>query len=486
MTRREFLRAGALGAGAVAAGGLLPGLWSRAHAAGPKKNVLFIAIDDLRPQLSCYGMNQVLSPHIDRMAAEGFKFDRAYCQVPVCGASRASLLTGLRPTPRRFRTYKSSKQKDAPDVVSLPHQFKRNGYVTLSNGKVYHHRSDDAEAWSKEPWRPSGHWRDYRDPANIALSKRRKRKAAAAFESPDVADDDYFDGKIANRTIADLRRLKDAGKPFFLAAGFLKPHLPFNAPRRYWDLYRREDIDLAENPFRPKDGPEEAIHNWGELRAYHGIPRKGPMPDELARTLIHGYCACVSYADAQVGRVLAELDRLGLRDDTLVVLWGDHGWQLGEHGLWCKHSCFRNALRAPLLMRGPDIPAGQSTRALVEFVDLYPSLCELAGVPAAPHLEGTSVAPLLADPEREWKRAVFSRYHSGETVKTDRYAYTRYQKRGKTAGEMLYDHRTDIRENVNIAGRPEMREVVAEMQKLLQNGWRAALPPGVGTAPVSP
>ncbi len=467
MDRRNFIKL----TGAVGATALLGGSASIKNLAGfgGKKNVLFIVVDDLRPQLGCYGHKQMLSPNIDRLASEGVIFSSAYCQVPVCGASRASLLTGARPTKDRFIDYKTWAEKDLPGAVSLPKHFKNNGYHTISNGKVYHHLKDDIDGWSEEPWQPKGVWRDYLLEENKAIAAKNRRKAGPAFEVADVEDNAYRDGRIADRSIADLKRLKDMGKPFFLAAGFRKPHLPFNAPKKYWDLYKREEINLADNPFRPKGAPDAALHNWGELRQYAGIPRKGPLSEDMARTLIHGYYACVSYTDAQIGRVLAELDRLGLRDDTVVVLWGDHGWQLGEHGLWCKHCNFETSLHSPLIVRAPGVKGGVKTSALTEFVDIYPSLCELSNLPLPGHLAGKSFVPLLKNPNLPWKEAVFSRWKDGDSIKTAQYRYTEwYKEDGTVYARMLYDHYVDLAENINISELPENKEVVEKLSKMLQ------------------
>ncbi len=446
------------------------GFAAKSSAAGEKKpNVLFIAVDDLRPQLGCYGHKQMLSPNIDRLGDEGVIFLRSYCQVPVCGASRASLMTGVRPTANRFLGYDTWAQKDLPGALSVAKHFRNNGYHTISNGKVFHHRTDCLDGWSEEPWRPKGTWRNYLLEENQKLAEKSERQAGPPFEAADVPDNAYFDGMIADKGISDLRRLEKIDRPFFLALGFLKPHLPFNAPKKYWDLYKREEIDLADNPFRPKGAPDAALHNWGELRAYHGIPQKGPLSDEMARTLIHGYYACVSYTDAQIGRVLIELGRLGLRDNTVVILWGDHGWNLGEHGLWCKHCNFETSLHSPLLVRAPGIKAGVRTNALTEYLDIYPSLCELCNLPLPGHLEGKSFVPLLKNPNLLWKEAVFSRYFRGDSVKTDRYRYTEWRRKdGKMYARMLYDHSVDWVENVNISERPENKELVGKMSKMIR------------------
>jgi len=473
--RRDFLKALGFGAAAYATGGI-----RLAQAKEPEKpNVLFIAVDDLRPQLGCYGHDQMISPHIDRLASGGVLFNRCYCQSPVCGASRASLLSGIRPTrDRSFKGYLHHADKDWGGPLSLPKHFRNHGYYTLSNGKVYHHRDDGAGSWSEPAWRPKGDWvgRGYLRQENRQIARGGKG-LGPAYECADVADDAYPDGAVANKAISDLQRLKKLDEPFFLAVGFLKPHLPFNAPKKYWDLYDADEIRLADNPYRPKDAPDAAIHNWGELRAYHGIPRKGPLSEEMARTLIHGYYACTSYTDAQIGRVLGELDRLGLRDNTIVVLWGDHGWNLGEHTLWCKHCHFQTSLVAPLIVSVPGTKGRLKTDGLTEFVDIYPSLCELADLPLPEHIEGRSFVPLLKDPKRSGKKAIYSRFHNGQSVRTDRYCYTEWSRNdGKVYARMLYDQKLDPRENVNISERTENAELVKELSGMLHK-FRAGYRP---------
>ena len=441
-----------------------------------KPNILFIPIDDLRPQLACYDHPQVVTPCIDQLAATGTTFRRAYCQVPVCGATRASLLTGARPTRERFVTFKTKVEDDLPDARTLPQHFRENGYTTVSVGKVFHHTFDTAErSWSCRPWRPvhdpNESWRNYLLPENKAADVSNTNRGPA-FESADVEDNAYDDGKIADYTIKQLHELAKQDEPFFLAVGFLKPHLPFNAPKRYWDFYNRDKLDLADNPYRPEGAPDQAMHNWGELRNYADIPAEGPVSEEMARSLVHGYNAATSYTDAQVGRVVAELDALGLQENTIVVLWGDHGWQLGEHGLWCKHCNFNTSLNAPLIVRAPDMDKGLQSEALVEFIDVYPSLCELTGIPLPDHLEGSSFAPLLDDAQRPWKQAVFSRYFAGDSVRTDRYLYTEWtDDEGNQTARMLYDHHADPKENVNISEAVENAEVVSELSRILHEGW---------------
>ncbi len=293
-----------------------------------KPNILFIAVDDLRPELGCYGKLQIKSPNIDNLAAEGLTFINAYCNVPVCGASRASLLTGIRPTMNRFVTWHTYAQDDAPDAISLPEYFQNNGYHTLSLGKVFHHIDDMPESWSEEPWSPvqeTGYLDYLSEENNRIMTNASEGERANPYEAADVDDGSYHDGKIALRAIEKLQQLKRQGKPFFLATGFLRPHLPFNAPKKYWDLYPEESIHLPSNYYRPENTPDIAMPNFGELRAYYGVPAKGAVPDEMAHELIRGYYASVRYVDAQIGKVLDALESLGMAENTTVILCGDHG-----------------------------------------------------------------------------------------------------------------------------------------------------------------
>jgi len=489
ISRRSLLGA----AVAAAVGGMVHGTHPAAGAApvGRKRNVLFIAVDDLRNELGCYGVKGVHSPNIDRLAARGTVFDRAYCQQAVCSPSRTSLLTGCRPDTTKVYDLQTHFRQHLPDVTTLPQHFKNHAYFTRSIGKIFHGGLDDKPSWSQPS--PKAGRPMYSLEENKALVARKTAAAAGkkfatpsarynatagpAYECADVPDNTYSDGAIADAAVEMLREVKD--KPFFLAVGFLKPHLPFVAPKKYWDLYRRDEIPRAANPFAPKDAPRFTLADWGELRAYEGMPKAGALTEEQARTLKHGYYACVSYMDAQVGRVLEELDRLGLRENTVIVLWGDHGWKLGEHGAWCKHSNVENDTRAPLICSAPGQKApGRRTPGLVEFVDIYPSLCELAGLPLPSHLEGTSFAPLLDAPQRSWKKAAFSQYPRGKvmgySLRTDRYRFTRWlnQDGSETARE-LYDHQTDPQENTNIAERPENQALVEELTQQMQAGWKA-------------
>ena len=464
--RRGFLKA----TGLIAAGLLMP-CHSLAKDANTKPNILFVAVDDLRPQLGCYGQDQIKSPNIDRLATRGTVFTRAYCQVAVCGASRARLLTGLRPTPKRFLNYRTYAEKDAPGAMTLPEEFRKNGYHCISNGKVFHHSEDTADrSWSEPAWRPSIGGTATLHPESKAMIGGTKNRGPV-FEAPDVPDNAYPDGKIADKTIDDLKRMKKEGKPFFIACGFLKPHLPFYAPKKYWDMYDRKKINVADNQYRPKKAPS-SLKGSGEIHSYHNRNIKYNS-DQWHRSCRHGYYACVSYIDSQIGKVLKTLDELGLRKNTIVILWGDHGWHLGEHNFWGKHNVMHLATNSPLIVSAPGIKAGQKCDRLVEFVDIYPSLFDLAGIATVNKgLQGTSFKPLLSAPGRPWKKAAFSKFGPAISVITDRYNYAEFT----NGEEMLFDLENDAAENVNIAGEVEHQERVKQLSQVLADGWKRVLP----------
>ena len=485
-SRRDFLTTGLAGAVTLTATSLL----AKRSDAKPNVNVLFIGVDDLRPQLGCYGQDQIKSPNIDRLAARGLLFERTYCQQAVCMASRASLMSGYRPD--KGKIYSNGPLfRHVPDAVTINQHFMNNGYETVSMGKIYHHSSDYKKGWSREAFQPKGKWkgRGYLSEEAIRLVQEytaqhpnaKRQGLGPAFESPDIPDSAYPDGLIAEHAIKELNRLQD--KPFFIAVGFYKPHLPFNAPKKYWNLYPEKQIRLADNPLTPKGAPKEALTDWGELRSYHGMPRKGPMPDDLARTLIRGYYACISYTDAMIGNVLNELDRLELRNNTIVALWGDHGWKLGELGMWAKHTNFELDTHVPMIISAPGMnSSGKRTRALTEFVDIYPTLCELCGLEQPKHLEGTSMVPLLNNPDQPWKKAAFSQFPKGQTMgysmRTDKHRYTEWRdlKSSTVKARELYDHQKDPRENTNIARDIENQELITTLAKMLNDGYRAAQP----------
>lgn len=431
-----------------------------------KKNVLFLMMDDLRPELSIYGQSQIISPNIDALAKSGVTFNRAYCNVPVCGASRASILTGIRPTANRFLKFNASIKKETPNILTLVKHFKNQGYTTISNNKITHLKRD-IEEWDEEWYPYVKGWRDYQSKENISLEKNGQH--GYAYESLDVEDDAYYDGKTANKSISDLKKLKAEGKPFFLAVGFVKPHLPFNAPKKYWNLYKESEIALPKNKSFPKSAPEIANHSWGELRYYKDIPKKGQVSDDVAKKLIHGYYASVSYVDAQVGKVLKELENLGLRDNTVIVLVGDHGWSLMEHGLWVKHSNFEVALQVPLIISASNIPKDKRTNSIAESVDLYPTVCELANIPSPTHLDGESLVEALQTPSKVFKNTALARWHKGETLIADNLFYTEWQRNDKTIARMLYDHNNDSDENRNLAIEASYSGTADSLSTILNN-----------------
>ncbi|MDH7480649.1 MAG: sulfatase-like hydrolase/transferase [Armatimonadota bacterium] len=511
-TRRDFLKATLMAGAFAGLSTISPGLAFGKEEG--KYNVLFIAVDDLRPTLGCYGAPVIKTPNIDALAARGTVFTRAYCQQAVCSPSRTSLLTGLRPDSTKVYNLEDHFRKFIPNVVTLPEYFKKHGYHTQAMGKIYHPGLDDPQSWSVPHWAAKAP--TYLKPESLAQQKELREKLEAqgrklkdevvekdpktglplkiirrasilkgpAWEDPDCPDNALADGMIADHAIETLREIKD--KKFFLAVGFHKPHLPFVAPKKYFDMYAGEKakIGLSPNPFPPKDCPEIALTTFGELRSYTDIPDVGPIPDEKALELRYAYYAAASYTDAQIGRVLNELDKLGLRDKTIVVLWGDHGWHLGDHSLWCKHTNFEVATRSPLIISAPGQKnKGAKTDALVEFVDIYPTLCELAGLPIPDNLEGTSAVPVMNNPKRKWKKAAFSQYPRpgnvmGYSMRTDRYRYTEWIKRdsGDVVAVELYDYEKDPLGNVNIAGLPENKELVAKLSKQLRGGWKEARP----------
>ena len=429
-------------------------------------NVLFIGIDDLRPELNCYGASHIQSPYIDRLAGQGILFENAYCNIPVCGASRASILTGLRPTYARFKSYLTRADEDAPGVKTLPGLFKEHGYHTISNGKIFHNRDDSANDWD-EIWRANGASpRDFLRPENIGLDTAEGRRGPP-FERYSPGAGQYRDAKLAAKTISDLQKLQKLERPFFLAVGFMKPHLPFNAPAKYWDLYDSATIQLPNNHLRPTDVPAQALHSFGELRHYHGVPAQGPVSDPMAKKLIHGYYACVSYIDDLIGDIMNELEVLEMDQNTIIVLWGDHGWNLYEHGLWCKHCNYRTSLQVPLIFKLPSNSKTIRRAEMVEYVDIYPTLVELCQLPSPDHLQGTSLVNLMSqDPVQDWKSQVESIWHDGFTYTSKKYAYTEWRtETDSILAQMLFDHELDPDENQNLMLDPAAEQVVTEIKK---------------------
>ena len=452
----------------------------------PKKpNVLFISIDDLRAELGCYNSGHILSPNIDKLARRGTLFERAYCQQAVCNPSRASLLTGLRPQTLGIWDLPTHFRQRRADIVTLPQHLKQNGYHTEGIGKIFHNwRQDkyrgDAPSWST-PARL--HYNSHgNDKAQVEGALPPDLSDIPKCEIRDVPDEAYFDGRVAKLAVEALGRLKQKGDPFFLAVGFWKPHAHFNAPKKYWDLYERSEIQPAANPLRPADTPEIAFHDGREIcRSFKGRPGGIPTPAD-AIALRHGYYANTSFMDAQLGKVIDELDRLDLAKDTVIVMWSDHGFHLGENGLWAKTSNFELDARVPVIVATPHHPGGQRSQSLVELLDLYPTIAELCGVRLPDHLEGKSLVPLLSDPRTEVKPAAFT-WHPrpayppdgkdpeamGYSMRTENFRYTEW--RNFTTRELiaseLYDHRIDPNESQNIAGNSDKAQLLESLSKQL-------------------
>jgi len=420
-------------------------------AAEQRPNILFIAVDDLRTSLGCYGDTLVKSPHIDRFAATARRFDHAYTQQAVCGPSRTSLLTGRLPDNTRVWHNRNRFRDTQPDIVTLPQLFKIHGYHTVSLGKVFSgdERELDPVSWSEPEILKQQGWR------NSALGRSGGEGKGAAWEAADVPDEGYSDGKLARLAIEKLTGLQSGGKPFFLAVGFFKPHLPFNAPKRYWDLYDPATFELKDDGQRVKGISEHAHHSHRELGGYRDMPKDERLDAATTRTLRHGYHACVSYTDAQIGKLLTALDQFGLAQNTIVVLWGDHGWSLGEKDRWCKGTNFERDTRVPLLIRTPNLrEPGAAAAGLVESVDVYPTLAELASLPATQALDGRSLVPMLADPQSPGREAVLSQFarpfsantpeFMGYSLRTPTHRYTRWitWPARQLVAEELYDYTT--------------------------------------------
>lgn len=457
--------------------GLLAGGASAQRTAGAARpNVLLILVDDLRPETGAYDKPYMVTPRLDRLAAEGVLFERAYVQQAVCAPSRNSLFTGLRPDSLRVHDLSTFFRTRLPGVVTMPQHFRQAGYRVEGMGKTFHTghgNRDDSLSWSAFPaWRPK-----QIQPVDPQSGMKHPWVVA---EEPEQAHSSW---QLADHAIGRMQALRDSS--FFLAVGFTLPHLPFVVPRKYWELYDPADIELP-SPLPPRGATRYSLANFGELRKYHGIPQQGPLSAEQARSMVHGYRAAVSQVDSQVGRILDELDRLGLRDNTIVVLWGDHGWKLGEYGEWAKHTNFEVDTRIPLIVRAPGVRPAR-TRALAETIDLYPTLAELAGLPLAAGVQGSSLLPLLRDPGRPGKEAALSQYPRGEvmgySLRTDRYRLVSWQRESdprRTVARELYDHHRDPGETNNLALDPGYAATVRELEATLARVRGGDSPPRRG------
>lgn len=451
-------------------------------------NILFIAVDDLRTEINSFGAKHMHTPNLDRLAKKGMIFERAYCQQAVCAPSRNSLMTGLRPDALGIYDLYTFFRTKNPDVITLPQHFINNGYHAESMGKIYHTghgNSNDKLSWTIPSWNKR---EDVQKLKKISIGDTLglesdfptiNGKKLPWYCSPQP-ENNMSDAMTANHAVHRLKDLKD--ETFFLAVGFSKPHLPFVSPKKYWDLYNPTEIEIPKRQV-PKDMPELALHQFGELRKYHGIQAEGSLDDETSRNLIHGYYAAVSMIDAQIGKLLDALEENGLDDNTIIVLWGDHGWKLGDYGGWCKHTNFEMDTNAPLIISTPWMEKGLKTKSLAEFVDIYPTLCDLAGLEKPNHLEGQSLLPILKDPKAEVNKIAISQYPRGNSlgydrkseimgysIRTENYRYTRWQKYEnpkEVVAVELYDHSISKTADKNLATDKNYAEKVEELNRLM-------------------
>ncbi len=504
--------------------------WSVPAIASEHLNVLFVSIDDLRPELGCYGNDEIKTPNFDQFARRATIFTQAYCQAAVCAPSRASVMTGLRPDSTRVWDLRGKFRENLPDVVTIPQHFHTHGYHTVSMGKIFHNHMPDRVSFDEPDLRPSKYMTPElidREPESfyhdedlnrelVQVRQRRLEKNPNAYaggwaygrstESFDAPDSEFYDGAQTDLAIETMGRLKERKQPFFLALGYYRPHLPFVAPEKYWKLYDRETLSMASNPFLPKDSPVMAMNSAYELKGCYDLehvqhPSVASLTEREARLLKHGYYASVSFVDACFGKLMRGLSDLGLDENTIVVVWGDHGWKLGEHGSWCKQTNYDIDVRVPLLVHVPgQTVTGVPCNSLVELVDLYPTLCDVADLPIPGNLEGTSFASLLADPKQRWKQAAFSQFHRsprvtpdrgdymGLSMVTQRYHYVEWREwndSAKTVGELaaveLYDRQSDPSENTNIADLSNGKSLVQALSEQLRRGFSRSTTPSPPT-----
>jgi len=455
-------------------------------------NILFICVDDLRPELGCYGKKYIHSPNIDRLAKKGTVFTNHFVQVPTCGASRHCLLTGMLPRTKGHlnneacHNYISGKPETKKPETFI-HHLNRNGYYTVGIGKISHYVDgllygytesvgDEYElphSWDEMLF-DAGKWGTgwnaffgYASGENLQSLNRQVKP----YENADVEDTGYPDGLTAELALQKLNELTKKDDPFFLAVGFFKPHLPFNSPEKYWELYDEEGLPLSPNPFIPENINKASLHNSGEFNGYklgdEEASLAGPVSDEYARKLRHAYFSCVSYIDTQVGKLLDELDRLEIADNTIIVLWGDHGWHLGDHLVWGKHTIFDRALKSALIIKVPGKTNRKKVSQVVSTVDIYPTLMDLCNIEMPHETDGRSLVHLLENSTAEWQDASYGYFRNGISLRTERYRLTRYFREDEPVIE-LYDHKSDSYETNNIA--TEKFEIVENLMPILRKG----------------
>lgn len=486
-----------------------------------QKNILFIAVDDLKPLINAYGQNQMVTPNFDRLIKSGAMFENAEVQQAVCGPSRASVMTGTYPDRTKVWDLQTDFRESSPTLISMPEYLISQGYTTTAVGKIYHKGSSspghDGKSWSIPHTLPENFdskygvpsFSFYQDPVTKAEHARLMKEAEDQGKKPgqqrnyafkklkpstecvDVSDEAYQDGIYTEKAIKLLNKLSKENNPFFLGVGFQKPHLPFVAPKKYWDLYKRENIKVAPNQSLIDGTPEFAYHTSGELHAFTDIEKESrigiPINEEKQKELIHGYMACISYIDAQLGKILDELDKLKLTENTIIALWGDHGYHLGDHTLWNKHSNFEQATRIPFIFSGPGISKGKKITTPVELIDLFPTLFELVNVKQSNQTDGKSLVPLLDDDTRTNIKVDFalSQYPRkngklmGYSIRTEQYRYTEWHGNDYCAATPydianieaveLYDLKNDPLENKNFASDKDKQKIVRELQLKLKS-----------------
>ena len=489
-----------------------------------KHNVLFISIDDLRPALGVYGDSIVHSPHIDQIASEGCTFMETFCQSAVCAPSRASLMTGLRPDSTRVWHLGDKFREINPATVTMPQHFAKHGYHTVNLGKIFHNYMPDSISWHEPDLRPARYlkpeWlgRDgetfYISP-EVSASQEVKRDSllklrpvryadgwntGPAWEAADVHDTMYFDGAQNKLVEKTLTRLAKSDKPFYMGLGYFRPHLPFTVPKKYWDIYNPNQMPLAANPHIPQAAPIHSMNSMYELRHYDGFGHIShptgayKMSEDTVRTLRHGYYASVSYVDKLIGDLVAHMKTLNIYDNTIIVIWGDHGWKLGDHNSWGKMTNYNIDLKVPLIIRYPEqSKRGIKTSGITELVDLFPTLCDLADIDIPNYMQGQSLVPLMDQPKQKWKSAAFSQFHRrpkvsadgqrymGYAMNTEKYHYIEWYTwnhkaglRGEYKSAELYDRINDPYEKENIAERSDLKSIQSNLSEQLALGWKEA------------
>ena len=491
-----------------------------------KPNILFLSIDDLRPALGVYGDPIAITPNINQLAAEGMTFINTFAQSAVCAPSRASLMTGVRPDSTRVWHLGDKFREINPDAVTMPQHFSKHGYHTVNLGKIFHNYMPDSISWDEPDLRPARYLRpDWlkRDGETFYISEAVHKSqvikrdsllklrpiryadgwnTGPAWEAANVHDTMYYDGAQNELTKKTLTRLAKMDQPFYMGLGFFRPHLPFTAPKKYWDLYDKDKMPLAENPDIPNNAPLHAMNSMYELRHYNGFRHIGHptssyrMSEDTVRTLRQGYYASVSYVDALLGDLFAHMKELGIYENTIIIFWGDHGWKLGDHNSWGKMTNYNIDLKVPLIVRYPDQKKrGIQTEAFTELVDIFPSLCELAEIEIPDYMQGTSFVPLLNEPDLKWKDAAFSQFHRrpkvsadgkrymGYSINTSNYHYIEWYdwfpkkgERGEFKVAELYDLINDPTETNNIAVEEKNAELLNQLSAQLEKGWRNAIP----------